>query len=303
VLKPECWSELSGCGAVSYNATLLYIQTAWAMGERNIRIDNGLSYENVKSVGQAIRDSGVPRANIALIVKAGNPSAMGYADITAQVRQGLLDSGVAYYDNVYVHWPTSTAHSQEPACNAGAAYNATFCRLESWRALVDLFKGGFCKAIGVSNYDAAQMAEIVNTYDASLWPSINQIPIHLYRSSSQMQSALYAQRHGITVNAYSPLGVPDWHVYPAPMSPTELQDPLVLALAAKYARSPAQVLINFLWQLGITSNPRTRSAPHMVENLNAFDFALTDGEVNTLLASPQDWCTVDKGDYECAPAS
>jgi len=203
VARPECWSELSGCGATSYNATLLYIRTAAAMGETNIRIDNGLSYENVKSVGRAIKDSGVPRANVALIVKAGNPSAMGYADITAQVKQGLLDSGVAYYDSVYVHWPTSSAASQEPACNQGAAFNATHCRLESWRALVDLFQAGLCKSIGVSNYDAAQMQEIISSYDSSLWPAVNQIPIHLYRSSSQMQSALYAQRHGIVVNAYS----------------------------------------------------------------------------------------------------
>ena len=85
------------------------------------------------------------------------------------------------------------------------------------------------------------------------------------------------------------------------MAPTELQDPNVLALAAKYGKSPAQVLIQFLWSLGITSNPRTLNGAHMAENLGAFDFALTDGEVNTLLASPQDWCSLDKGDYECAP--
>ena len=94
IARPECWSELSGCGAVSYNATLAYIQTAWAAGEKVIRIDNGLSYENVKSVGQAIKDSGVPRENIFLVVKVGNPYAMGDADIKAQVAQGLLDSGV-----------------------------------------------------------------------------------------------------------------------------------------------------------------------------------------------------------------
>ena len=186
-------------------------------------------------------------------------------------------------------------------CNSGADYNATACRLNSYRALVDAFKGGLARSIGVSNYDAAQMDEIVA---AGLpWPAVNQIPIHLYRSSSQMQTILYAQRHGITVNAYSPLGVPDWHVYPAPMSPTELQDPLVLSLAAKYNKSPAQILVGWLWQLGITSNPRTLDPAHMAENLNAFEQTLTDGEVNALLASPQDWCTVDSGDCEFAAAA
>jgi hypothetical protein len=296
VAKPECWSELSGCGAVSYNATLAYIQTAWAMGEKTIRIDNGLSYENVKSVGKAIADSGVPRANVFLVVKVGNPYAMGYDDITAQIKQGLLDSGTGYYDSIYVHWPTSSAKSLDPVCNAGAAFNATTCRLNSYRALVDAFHGGLAKSIGVSNYDAAQMQEIVSA--GMPWPAVNQIPIHLYRSSSQMQSILFAQRHGITVNAYSPLGVPDWHVYPAPMSPTELQDPLVLSLAAKYGKSPAQILVGWLWQLGVTCNPRTLDPAHMLENLNAFEQTLTDGEVSALLASPQDWCKADSGDCE-----
>ena len=301
VARPECWSELSGCGAVSYNATRNYIATAWATGERNIRIDGGLSYENVKSVGQAIRDSGVPRANIFLVVKVGNPYAMGRADITAQIAQGLIDSGTSYYDAIYVHWPTSTAKSQDASCNPGAAFNATECRLNTYSALVDAFKAGKARSIGVSNYDAAQMQEIV---DAGLpWPAVNQIPIHLYRSSSQVQTILYAQRHGILVNAYSPLGVPDWHVYPSPMSPTELQDPKVVALSAKYGKSPAQVLLGWLWQLGVASNPRTLNVAHMSENLNCFEQTLTDGEVSSLLASPQDWCTVDSGDYECAPAS
>lgn len=300
VARPECWSELSGCGDVSYNATLQYIQTAWSLGERNIRIDNGLSYENVASVGRAIKDSGVPRANIFLVVKVGNPSAMGYDDIMSQVAAGLAASGTAYYDAIYVHWPTSSAVSLDPTCNAGAARNWTACRLNTYRALVDTWKSGKARAIGVSNYNASQMAEIVEGSDMP-WPAVNQIPLHLYRSSSQVQTMLYAQRHGILVNAYSPLGVPDWHIYPAPMSATELQDPFVVALAAKYGKSPAQILIGWLWQLGVASNPRTLSVPHMIENLNAFDFTLTDGEVSRLLGSPQDWCTIDNKDYECAP--
>ena len=282
----------------------------------------------------------------------------------------------SYYDAIYVHWPTSNAVSKDATCNAGASYNATSCRLHSWSALIDIFNAGQAKSIGVSNYNASQMAEIIDS--GMLWPSILQNPIHLYRSSSQMQAITYAQRHGIVVNAYSPrecifanvqatctclhapprlpspphththtqthsftyayrtllvarecrtqysyaffssrisfrvcstpacvyaVGVPDWHVYPAPMSPTELQDPLVVQLAAKYGKSAAQVLIGWLWQgFGITCNPRTLSVPHMIENLNAFEHSLTDGEVSGLLASPQDWCTLDSGMYECAPA-
>lgn len=123
------------------------------------------------------------------------------------------------------------------------------------------------------------------------------------RSSSQLETIEYCQRNGITVNAYSPLGVPDWHVFPAAggMAATALQDPVVTAVAQVHGRTPAAVMINWLWQQGIVTNPRTVRPEHMLDNLNAYNFTLSDAEVALLSSRPQDWCSVDSKMYECAP--
>ena len=159
---------------------------------------------------------------------------------------------------------------------------------------------GGAKAVGVSNYDVADLEEI--RLSGMPMPALNQIPFHIYRSSSWAETLAYCLRHGIAVNAYSPLGVPDWKSFPTSsgMSPTQLVDPVVTAVAAAHGRSPAAVLLNWLWQLGIVTNPRTYNPAHMDDDLRAYDFALNASEVALLSSRPQSWCSVDKW-YECAP--
>ena len=272
---------------------------AAAAGETLIRIDNADSYDNLGSVGRAMQDSGVPRANIFLTSKTGSPYPLGYDDTMSQFANVLKTQMVSYVDLLLIHWPQSSGTSLDPACNSGG--NATLCRLNTWRAYVDIFNQGKARAIGVSNYDPSQMQEILDA--GMLVPAVNQIPIHLYRSSTQMNSISFAQRHGMVVNPYSPLGVPDWQSFntSAGMSATQLVDPVVLAIAAKYGKSPAQIIIAWHYALGMVPNPRTINPAHMLENLQAYTIALTDGEVNALTSRPQAWCSVQPGDYECAP--
>ncbi len=73
-------------------------------------------------------------------------------------------------------------------------------------------EAGQAKAVGVANYDKSQLEEIA-TAGLPL-PAVNQIPIHLFRSSTQQETIAYCQANGITVNSYSPLGIPDWHAFP-----------------------------------------------------------------------------------------
>ena len=105
--------------------------------------------------------SGAPRSSIWLLSKVGNGLAMGFQDTLDQFASICKDQGVTYFDALLIHWPTATAHSQEPACNEGdPAYNATFCRLETWRGLVQIFNSGGARAIGVSNYYVEHLEEI-----------------------------------------------------------------------------------------------------------------------------------------------
>ena len=302
---PETWdadANATVAAAVS-GAVSAYIKMAIAGGVAQARIDNADSYQNVAAVGRGMRDSGVPRESIWLLSMVGNGLAMGFQDTLDQFASICATQQVTYVDALLNHWPTATAASKEPACNANdPAYNATVCRLDTWRALVQIFNAGGAKAIGVSNYLVEHLEEI--RLAGMPMPAINQIPIHIYRSSSWAETISYCQRHGIAVNAYSPLGVPDWHTFPTStgMSATQLVDPVVTAVAANHSRSPAAVILNWLWQLGFVSNPRTYSAAHMDDDLNSYNFDLTPAEVALLSSRPQSWCSVDEW-YECAPDS
>ena len=274
---PECWSDAAGCGAYVRNATAAYIRLAAGIdGTSQVRLDNANTYDDVDNVGLGMRDSGLPRERIFLLSKTGSGQAMGYADTAAQIDAVLAQGGYAYVDALLIHWPTSTAPSQEPACNAqGAAYNATACRLETWRAYVDAFAAGKARSIGVSNYRVAELQEIA---DAGMpLPALNQIPYHVYRSSSWAETVAWCLRNGVLVNAYSPNGAPDAHSYPTAgtgMAASPLQDAVVLAVAAAHGRSPAAVTSAWLRALGIVLNPRTYSAAHMADNLQAFDLCV-----------------------------
>lgn len=282
------------------------MKLAAAASATQVRIDNANTYQDVDNIGLAMQDSGVPRANIFLLTKTGSGLAMGYNDTMAQFDALLAAGQYTYVDAVLIHWPTSTGESVEPACQVGQpAYDARACRLATWRAYVDIFNSGRALSIGVSNYNSTHLQEIK---DAGLpLPAINQIPFNLYRSSSWAQTVAWCLAHGVTVNAYSPYGVPDVkngaEAYPAAggMAPVLLQDPVLATIAAAHGRSPAAVLSNWLWQLGVVLNPRTMDPAHMADNIGAFDFALTGAEVAQLSSRPQDWCRDDSKWYECAP--
>lgn len=305
---PECWSSTSGCGAFARQAVGLWL----AAGGR--RIDAADSYQNQGDVGAALAASGVPRGDIFLLSKVGPSQPLGYNDTLAQFAKVKADMGVDYVDALLVHWPwdsrsqgnvtQNTTQSTDPLCNhTSPTYNEAGCRLSTWRAMLAIFASGGARSIGVSNYNVSHLQEIA---DAGMpMPAINQVPFHLYRSSTQMDVLAYCARHGVTLLGYSPFGVPDYHSYPAPLpAANQLQHPAVVAIAAKYGVTPAQVLIRWQWALGVPVNPRSMSAQHMADNLAAYAAlpSLNQTEVNTLSSQPQVTCDVDPKWCVCAVA-
>lgn len=177
--------------------------------------------------------------------------------------------------------------------------------------MVSIFNSGGALAVGVSNYNASHLQEII---DAGLpLPAVNQCPFHLHRSSAQQSLRDFCAQHNILFNGYSPLGIPDLtvdapassslllHKFPAPMTANILDEPAVQQIAQAHQRSPAQVLLQWQYSLGIATNPRTADPAHMRENLNIFDFQLTASEIQTLGSFPQDYCDLPDNWYECVP--
>jgi len=303
---PECWDADSGCGAWVIEAVTKWLSDD--VGGR--RLDLADSYHNDKVVGQALAQANVNRSELFILEKVGPSLPLGYNDTLKQFAQILSDLQTDYVDMLLIHWPVQNpsqgnvsnneTESSDPLCNQQLdSYDPKACRLSTWKAMVELYESGAAKAIGVSNYNISHLEEIAEA--GMPLPSLNQCPFHLYHSVVQIDLLIYCQKNNIQFLGYSPLGVPDWHKFTPPPA-TELQDPIVLSLAAKYDVTPAQVLLNFQWQLGVPVNPRSMNATHMKENLNYFDFELAEEDVTDLLQSHQITCAEDSW-YECYNAT
>ncbi len=221
---------------------------------------------------------------------------MGYNETLAQASAILSVTGLSYVDLLLIHWPDCTSGggcsgadsiSTDPPCIFGApTYDAAACRLSTWRALVSVWKAGGARAIGVSNFNVTHLQEIAA---AGLpLPSVNQCPFYLYHAAAQADLMAYCAANGILFNGYSPFGVVDRRTFPPPMSPTVLEDPVAVAIAAAHGRSVAEVLLAWQAGLGMVVNPRSQNAAHMLENLAFADIQLTAAEVAQLNSRPQD---------------
>ena len=319
---PECWigdGGATGGGSGTCGAFVQQAVTSWLQAGGR-RLDAANSYQDQVDVGKAmnafIASSGVPRADIFLLSKIGPSHPLGGADAKAQFEGILAEMQVDYVDLLLVHWPWDSASkgnvtnnattSSVPLCNhTSPLFDERLCRLDTWRGMLDIFATGRARAVGVSNYNVSHFEEIVAA--GMPLPALTQNPFHLYRSATQSDLIDWAARHGVTFLGYSPFGVPDYHNYSFFGSPAgnQLQHPYVLSLSDKYGATPAQVLIQWQFQLGIPVNPRSMNATHMADNLATYAFfsgnGLNQTEMDTLSSMPQDLCGSDASNwYECA---
>ena len=197
--------------------------------------------------------------------------------------------------------------------------------------MLEIFKEGDAKGVGVANYNASHLQEIK---DAGMtMPSVNQCPFNIHRSTSQQETIAFCNKEGILFNSYSSLGIPDltgdhpkssalllhkcvchtFYVplpplkllcrYPAPMTANILDEPMVASIAAARGLTAAQVHLAWMYKIGIATNPRSMDVEHMQQNLQAPLLAqkLSDTDVMHMMAFPQDLCSLPDQWYECAP--
>ncbi|CAF3353590.1 unnamed protein product [Rotaria socialis] len=265
----EYWGPEQG-----HNATVAWLK----MGGR--RIDTSDNYISRDGIGTGWVASGVSRAEIFITSKV-DPS--GYNQ-TLEAFSGILKSlQTDYVDLLLVHWPGQTASQSNetvPSCKQG---QTTWfeCRIQTWQALETIFQQERVRAIGVSNYEANHLLEIFNLN--STIPSVNQVEFHPYWHEDELVD--FCQKHNITFNSYSPVGCPDHAITLGPTwnpIPDLRTHPEVMAIAEKYHKTSAQVVLRWHWQQGIIVNPRTRDPIHMMENLSIFDFQLDHQDMMTL---------------------
>lgn len=211
-------------------------------------IDTANAYVNEKAVGRAIKKSGLQREEIFLETKLW-PSFYEQPDA---VEKTLARLDTDYIDLLLIH---------QPAGNYIAGY----------RQMEAAYKAGKVRAIGLSNFNQAQIKEILSICEVK--PTVLQTELHPYHQEPQLKAFL--KENGIVPQAWYPLGHGDKAL---------LEEPLFAQLGAKYGKSAAQIILRWHIQNGNIVIPGSKNSEHIKSNFDLFDFALTDAEMAQIAA-------------------
>ena len=234
-------------GEETYNS----VMTALKCGYRHI--DTAHAYQNERSVGQAIKDSGIPRDSIWVTSKLW-PNEYGEEVTPKQLDKMLERLGLEYIDLVYLHQPLRD-------------YNG------GWRALEKALEAGKVRAIGISDFDFSD--ELFNSIvePARIKPQMFQIECHPYAQREHWQEM--AKKYDIKIECWFPLGGRD--------SKGEiLRDPVIGEIAKAHGKSAAQIIIRWHIQKGFCVVPGSSNPKHIKENIEVFDFELTQDEMTKM---------------------
>jgi len=219
-------------------------------------IDTAAAYGNEASVGQGIRECGIPRGEIFITSKLRN-AVHGYESTLEAFEKTLARLGVDYLDLYLIHWPN-------PLQFRSIWKEATAA---TWKAFEELYQGGRIRAIGVSNFLPHHIEALMET--AKIAPMVNQL--HLCPGITQSEAVAYCRERHILVEAYSPLGT--GRIF-------EVRE--MTALAEKYKKSVGQICLRWSLQMGYLPLPKSKNPARIQENADIFDFALSDADVQII---------------------
>jgi 2,5-diketo-D-gluconate reductase A len=215
-------------------------------------IDTAEMYGNEKEVGEAVRASGLDRAEIFVTSKLNN--GFHRPDDARRAFEGTLAAlDLGFLDLFLIHWPLPTL------------YDGDF--VSTWQALEEFRSEGHLRSIGVSNFQVAHLERLADETDTV--PAVNQIEVHPYLTNEEVRA--YDREHGIATEAWSPIaqgGV--------------LGDPTITEIAQKVGRTPAQVVLRWHIERGDIVFPKSTTPSRIKENFEIFDFSLDPADVQAI---------------------
>ncbi|KAA8785737.1 diketogulonate reductase-like aldo/keto reductase [Paenibacillus sp. 4624] len=222
------------------------VKTAIEAGYRSI--DTAKVYNNESGVALGIRESGIAREDLFITTKVWN-SDQGYESTLAAFEESMKRLELEYLDLYLIHWPVKGKYK------------------DTWRALEKLYKEGRVRAIGVSNFQTHHLEDLL--MDATVKPAVNQVELHPLLTQKELRD--YCSTHEIQIEAWSPLGQGNL-----------MEHPLLQDIAAKYGKSPAQVILRWDLQNGIVTIPKSVTPERIHANTELYDFELTAEEIEQI---------------------
>ena len=213
-------------------------------------IDTAQSYFNESEVGDAIVECGVPREELFITTKVWIDH-YGYEECKASVEESLRKLKTDYLDLCLLHQPFSDYYG-------------------AYRALEDLYAEGKIKAIGVSNFYPDRLTDIC-MFDRKVIPAVNQVEVNPYNAQWCAQENM--EKHGVKMEAWAPFGEGRNNLF---------TNEILVSIGKKYNKSSAQVVLRWLIQRGVIVACKSTHIERMQENINVFDFELTEEDMNSI---------------------
>ncbi|MFC2949639.1 aldo/keto reductase [Virgibacillus sediminis] len=226
--------------------TISSVRTAIENGYRSI--DTAAFYGNERGVGQAIRESSVPREELFITTKVWNDQ-QGYDETLQAFEESLSKLGLDYLDLYLIHWPVTGMYK------------------DTWKAMEKLYEEGRVRAIGVCNFHEQHLNDLLP--ECTVKPAINQVEYHPHLTQEKLME--YCDREGIQLEAWSPLKRGEI-----------FDEPILQEVAEKHGKTVAQVVLRWDLQNGVITIPKSTKEHRIKENADIFDFSLSDEDMERI---------------------
>ncbi len=235
-----------GFGVYKLTDPTVFTQTIQSAYDDGYRLfDTAQMYGNEANLGKAIKSLNIDRDDYFITTKVAE-SNQGYQKAIDSVKESLRKLQLDYVNLLLVHWPI----------------NGSF--FETWQAFEDMKKDGLTKSIGVSNYGMVHLQYLAT--QATEMPVVDQLECHPWLSEKPMID--FNNQHHIVTQAWAPLG-----------RGRIFEEPIIQQLAQKYGKTPAQIILRWHFQNGLSFIPKSAHASRIKENADIYDFTLTDQDM------------------------
>ncbi|KAH8310589.1 hypothetical protein KR044_002057, partial [Drosophila immigrans] len=264
------------------------IDVALEAGYRHI--DTAPRYGNEKAIGRVLKrwlDAGKVKREELFIVTKLPPTANSPRDVDPIIKKSLADLQLDYVDMFLIHTPFTVVTNKDGSVKRDEKGlmipDLTTNHAATWAEMEKLVTSGLVKSIGVSNFDQEQVARLLK--NCKIRPANNQIEHHVYLQQRELVD--FCKAEGIAITAYSPLGSRGIAKFNASFGmvrelPDLIDIPEVKEIAKAHGKTPAQVLLRWIIDTGCIAIPKSTNADRLKQNLDVFDFKLTEDEISKL---------------------